>query len=129
MIRFNYATRLKCIDMSFVRVFAKFANPKNPRKSVVMSVVVDPSFTRTCIPSSLATNLGLELGGKARVIEPISGRLCEYPESEVEVEIKGSSARTKALVSDEEITPVIGSDLLDKLGFKVNLTEGTLVRA
>lgn len=113
--------------MSFVKTLVTIANPRDPSRSVRLRAVVNPSFLRTCVPDSVAERLGLELGPRVRVVEPTSGRVCEFPESEAVVGVRGRSASIRVLVSSDEPEPIIGSDVLEKLRLRVSPAGGVLV--
>jgi clan AA aspartic protease len=105
--------------MGHVRVPLRITNPDDPTLTVLVpDALVDTGATSTCVPASMARELGLRMRGSAsvRTVEGVQ----ELTASWAELELQGKTLVTHILVSETVDIVLIGVTTLESMGFAVD---------
>ncbi len=90
-------------------------NPRDPRRSAEVELLVDTGATYTVLPASLLEKLGVKPVRRVR-LRLADGRVVEKPLGEVGIEIEGYRASATPVVFGDEGIYLLGAVTMEQLG-------------
>ncbi len=90
-------------------------NPRDPRRSAEVELLVDTGATYTVLPASLLEKLGVKPLRRVR-LRLADGRVVEKPLGEIGIETEGYRASATPVVFGDEGIYLLGAVTMEQLG-------------
>lgn len=106
----------------------RLANPRRPKATIELEVIVDTGATYTWVPDELLKRLGV----KAQEVRPLkiaSGKVIKRKLGWASVTVRNKTVPTPVLFGDKGSEILLGAITLEELGFSVDPIHRTLIPA